>query len=559
MTRRDAVKVLGATATVAAMPVSSALAGPAAAMPGSSALAGPPAALPAIDVVRAAAVARNDAAVRKLLDAQITDPSSPWRGSIADEFGLHHAGSAGGLVETLTASFVEPSSTFHGDAALVTRIKEAAAFLERSQSPEGFVDLLTTNFHSPPDTGFVVHSVATAAAVAKMHGAPRITEILRPFLQKAGAGLTVGGIHTPNHRWVVCSALAQINELFPDAHYVERIDDWLVEGIDLELNGQFTERSTLVYNRVTDRALVVMAAKLGRPDLLAPVRRNLEAALLLLHADGEVVTEISHRQDQNTRGNLSGYWFPLTYLAVKERHGKFAALARQFASTAASLSALLEYPELSLPLPPSEPLPDNFEERIDGLDLVRIRRRLLSATLNGSSHRFFTLRYGDAAMEGVRFATAFFGKGQFSAGAFGKDGVRYEAYQPLEAPYYQPLQHKVLPEDWMRARAERAMTQVCKLTQSAEIQEMEGGFTVRIRAAGTAGIPLAVEITFRDGGTLDRTTGVYRAGRNFIKVGPLVNAHQYTQIRGAEPKLAGQTLYVTGYTPFDHTLSFECG
>jgi hypothetical protein len=533
MNRRDAIKLIGATAAVATAQ--------------------------SADPVRTAAIARNDAGVRKLLDTQITDPASPWRGSVADEFGLHHAGSAGGLIETMAASFVEPGSKFHGDPALVARIKAAAAFLERSQSEQGFIDLLTTNFNSPPDTGFVVHNVATAAAIAKMHGAREITETLRPFLVKAGGGLTVGGIHTPNHRWVICSALAQINELFPDPRYVERIDEWLEETIDIDIYGQFTEYSTLVYNRVTDRALLVMAAKLGRPELLEPVRRNLQAMLFLLHADGEVVTEISHRQDQNTRGNMSGYWFPLTYLAVKDRNGQLAMLARQFGPTSATLSALLEYPELSRALPASEPLPDNFEKRYLYTGIARIRRRLLSATINLNSSRFFTLRYGDAVIEGVRFASAFFGKGQYIPGTLRwEDTEKLELYQNLEAPYYQPLQKRIHTENWTETREDRRQTEICKLTQAAEIMEMERGFKLRIRSTGTPGVPVAVEITFRDGGTLDRPAGVYHAGRNSIKVGPIVNAHQYTQIRGAEPKLPGQTLYVTGYTPFDHTLSFEC-
>ena len=559
--RRDALRILGATAALSAAATARA---DAAAVDSQGVRRNP----------EEQALARNDASVRTLLDTQITDPASPWRGSVPDAFGLHSAGSAGSVAETLAASFVHPQSTFHDDAALVERIRLAAGFLERSQSPQGNIDLLATNFNSPPDTGFVVHGVATAAAIARHHGGGEITEILRPFLVKAGGGMASGGVHTPNHRWVVSSALAQVNELFPDARFVRRIDDWLAEGIDIDGDGQFTERSTLVYNAVCDRALVVMAAKLNRPQLLDPVRRNLRALQYLLHADGEVVTEISRRQDQFTRGTVNGYWFPLTYMALKDRDGRLSTLAERAAPEGARLSALLEYPELLQPLPAAQPLPEEFEHAFPEVGIARIRRGPLSATLVlGGFSRFFTLRHGDAAIEGVRFATSFFGKGQFIPDTAGKSADGYAFRQTLEAPYYQPLPKTITPQTWTAARAERRQTEVCRLEQSADVTEVKGGFRLRLRAGGTSGVPLAVEICFRDGGRLEgcraiagtpgsflleQGTGIYRAGASEIRFGPGAAAHQYTQVRGAEPKLPGLSVYVTGYTPFDRTLTFEC-
>jgi hypothetical protein len=116
--------------------------------------------------VETGTVERNDASVEKLLRLQVSDTASQWYGSVPDEFDLHSAGSAGGLLDAMTASLECPQSKFHGDRTLAQRIGLAAAFLQRSQSAEGFIDLLSTNFNSPPDTGFLVHSVATAAAIA---------------------------------------------------------------------------------------------------------------------------------------------------------------------------------------------------------------------------------------------------------------------------------------------------------------------------------------------------------------------------------------------------------
>ena len=556
-TRRDALAMLGTTGTVALSAMGWTSGGGETQPAGT---AGDP-------------VARNDEAVRSLIQRQVTDSASSYRGSVPDDFDLHSAGSAGSVVETMAAAFVSPASRFHRDPVLLDRIRLAAGFLERSQSAEGNIDLLTTNFNSPPDTGFVVHLVAAGGAIARRHGAEEITRALQPFLVKAGGGMASGGVHTPNHRWVICSALAQVNELFPDARLMRRIDQWLAEGIDIDADGQFTERSTLTYNVVTDRALVVMAAKLKRPELLDPVRRNLTALSYLLHADGEVVTEISRRQDQYTRGGIDGYWFPLTYLALLDRTPVLNAMARQ-AAGGARLSTLLEYPELGSATGPAAELPSNFERTFPEIGIARIRRERLSATLIlGGSSRLLSLHNGAAVVEGVRFATAFFGKGQFIPDSADRSGSTYRFRQSLEAPYYQPLGQQVTTDTWASVRPSRAQTQVNRLTQSAEIVERTGGFDVRLRAEGTPGVPLAVEIGLRDGGTLEGCealagnpgcfllsggTGTLRVGRDEITFGPGVTAHRYVQVRGAEPRLPGRSVYLTGYTPFDHTLRFSC-
>ncbi len=518
-----------------------------------------------------AALARSDAAVRSQLRAQVTDAASPHRGSVPDGTGLHSAGSASAVAEIMAAAFVHPRSAFRGDPVVLDRIRLAAGFLERVQSPQGHIDLLTTNFNSPPDTGFVVDNVATAAAVGAAHGAPEITRLLQPFLVKAAAGMAVGGIHTPNHRWVVSAALAQVHALFPDARYLRRIDQWLAEGIDIDADGQFIERSTLTYNVICDRAFVVLAHKLGRPALLDPVRRNLRALTYLIHGDGEVVTEISRRQDQYTRGGIAGYWFPLTYLARSDRDGQFAALARRSAIEGARLSVMLEYPEVLEPLPADQPLPDDYERAMPLVGITRIRRDLRSATvILGGSSRLLTYRHGDAVLEGVRFATSFFGKGQFVPTEADKRGGTFVLRQQLEAPYYQPIDEVVTAATWAESRTRRRQTEVARLEQSAEITERPDGFAVRVRATGTPGVPLAVELAFREGGRfqgcepvagspgsylLRQGSGVYRAGRHEIRFGPGDSPHHYVQLRGAEPRLPGESAYLTGFTPFDRTVT----
>jgi hypothetical protein len=75
--------------------------------------------------------------------------------------------------------------------------------------------------------------------------------------------------------------------------------------------------------------------------------------------------------------------------------------------------------------------------------VVRYRRGPMSATILNEDPTFFTLRNGDAAIEFVRFATAFFGKGQLAAQKYSHSGSSWILEQNLEAPYYRP---SILPE-----------------------------------------------------------------------------------------------------------------
>jgi hypothetical protein len=328
----------------------------------------------------------------------------------------------------------------------------------------------------------------------------------------------------------------------------------------------------VTYNAITDRALCVMAAKLKRPELLAPVRRNFDAMLYLLHPDGEVVTEVSRRQDQYVRGTMANYWFPLTYLAIHDGDGRASSALRLIGPEAVRLSALLEYPELAGRLPGPLPIPNDYERTFPLAGLARIRRGPRDATMVlKDNSRFFSLRNGAAVIEAVRFATSFFGKGQFVPASSSKEDG-YVFRQRLEAPYYQPVSQPVTYRNWAEVRATRAQSQVCRLEQTATVTELKNGFELRVGSRGTAGVPLAIEIAFREGGKLEgcrpaphaeaawlleRDYGVYRVGGDAIRFGPGAAPHLLTQLRGAEPKLPGPCVYVTGYTPFDQAIRFE--
>jgi len=518
-------------------------------------------------------IRRHDGYVDNLLSKQFTTPADPNRGNFPDDYGIFFAGTPAGIIDASVAAWLCPQSRHHQSAALIERIRLAAGWMTRNQLPSGNFDLPITNFDSPPDTAFITHSLAAAALLARQGNLAEVSALIEPILRKMAAALAVGGVHTPNHRWVVCEALAQMYELFKEDSYLRRIGQWLNETIDIDADGQFNERSTTIYNAVTDRALTVLAHKLNRPDLLDPVRRNLDAMLYLLHADGEVVTEISTRQDAFERGDMRRYWLPLRYLAVLDNNPRYATLARDY-SGHASLSLSMIYPQLRQPLPPSAPLPDNYVRDLPAIRAARIRRGPRSASIlwNGAN-RFFAFRNGACVIEGVRFASAFFGKGQFVPSAMKKTGDAYLLSQILEGPYYQPFDppRPIAAQDYNPTRPLRRRSEVCRLTQTAAIRETSTGFEIEITAQGTPNVPVAIEILFRQGTTLDGVSpasaadsfllpagyATARSGNSTIRIGPGLGLHRWTQLRGAAPKLPGPSIYLCALTPLRHTVRIE--
>ena len=521
-------------------------------------------------------VARHDNAVDQYLKLQTVNPASPWHGGIPDAHRLHNPGSAAGAVHVYAVALLQPVSRHRGSTLLMERLRLALDFVRRKSSPEGNLSMLITNFNSPPDTAFAMYSLAGAASLARRYANRELEGMLEPVVKRAAEGVARGGVHTPNHRWVNCAALAQAQALYPYPLYMRRIDEWLAEGVDIDGDGQYSERSTTVYNGVVDRALTVAAIKLNRPELLGPVRRNLDSMLYLLHPDYEVVTEISRRQDQFERGGMQGYWLALRYLALKDGNGMVETLARR---QAASLGELMEFPDLMEAGPEPAPVPQDYEKQFPVVGIARIRRGLTSATMvMGGSSRFFGVRRGQAIVNSVRFASAFFGKAQFVPERAAKRGGNYVFEQSLDAGYYQPFgdgrKQPVGVDEWYQIRNQRRRTEVCRLRQSATLTELRNGFTVRIEVSGTDDVPVAVEINLggkgelqggeelkdvKDGWLLLSGQAVWRVGGDAIRIGPGRADHTYTQVRGAESKLAGPSLYLTGYTPFDHTVRLEWG
>jgi len=528
-------------------------------------------------------VKRNDTGLDNLLKIQIQDIASPDLGGVPDPFDILNPHSTSAIIQAGGVAVFSPDSKFYQSSELLERMRLAALYLLKIQHSDGTIDLLTTNFHSTPDTGFLVKRLTMAYSLIERSEATEAIAMLIPlkkFLLNAGEALIAGGIHTPNHRWVVSAALTKLNGLWPDTRYVDRINEWLGENIDIDADGQYNEKSTFIYSSLTDRLLITIAAGLNKPELLENVRKNLNMTLYYVHPNGEIVTDASGRQDKALIGTLENYYYPYRYLALLDKNQTYAAMCKLIEETAGNkIGAFLDYfltdSTLWEPLPPPAALPLSYVKAFPYSGLVRIRRNRRDSTLIAKNPVWFTFMKGSAVLQGVRFASSFFGKGQFQSEQVNVNGAVYELTQKLDGPYWQPYPKDAIDPggDWEKMpKINRAQSEIQHLETNIRIKETKEGMEIEVVSNGTDRVPAALELIFRPGGELKGVvkvegskdswilkegTGSYTFGSDTISFGPGLGLHKNIALRGSLPPMDAPTVFLTGFTPFKHTIRFS--
>lgn len=530
-----------------------------------------------------ALVRQNDKTIETLGNLQVKDPKSPDFGGLRDGFDLLNPHSTSALIQWGACGLSAQASRFHQSKDLLADMDLAALYLLKTQHADGTIDLLSTNFHSTPDTGFLVKRLTMAYRLIDQsgtEGAGKLLGNLKTFLVRAGNALSVGGIHTPNHRWVVSAALTKLNELWPDPKYVARAEQWLAEHIDIDHDGQYNEKSTFIYSSLTDRLLITIGKGLRKPELFGAVRKNLDMTMYYVHPNGEIVTDASGRQDKAIVGTLENYYYPYRYFAIRDGNGQYAAMCRLIEQTAglktaAFLDYLLTDPSLWAALPADKPVPVDYVKTFPNSGLVRIRRHRRDCTLIANNPVWFTFMKGNAVLQGVRFASSFFGKGQFQSEKIAQNGTEWVLTQQLDGPYYQPYpKESIAPDgDWEKMpRNFRPQSEVQKLETKIMVRETPDGMEIEVTTSGTERVPAVLELIFRPGGTLKgvskienakdawllkEASGSYELGGDTISFGPGLALHKNIALRGALPAMDAPTVFLTGFTPFRHVIRFS--
>ncbi|UBM58694.1 hypothetical protein LAG90_17995 [Marinilongibacter aquaticus] len=515
---------------------------------------------------------------------RVTEPSHRFFGAYTDQTEIPNPHSTAGFIAKSCMLMSVPESIYYESKIKLEEVEVALKALLAMQHEDGTIDLLSTNFHSTPDTAFVIETILPAykflGRLNRQNNRASL-KLLEKFIKNAGEALIIGGIHTPNHRWVVSAALTRINELFPDRRYEDRIEQWLAEHIDLDPDGQYTEKSTNGYSPIVNRSLITMAIGLNKPELLEPVRKNLMMTLYYVHPNGEVVTEASNRQDRGTIDFMYKYYYCYRYMALKDNNGKMAAMCRLIEKTCSNtqlavfLPYFLENQTLWQELTADKPLPTDYARAFPYSGVVRIRRGNWDCTLLSNNTSWLTFHKGNAVLQAMRVAASFFGKGQFQSDEVEERNGNWFMTRSLEGPYYQPLEEDKISSDGDLSKMPRDLrikSEIQNLETRVSVREHSTGVEVDIEILGTDGVPVSLELIFRPGGVLkglkghgddknayllSQGNGTYSMGNDTIQFGPGKVEHKALVLRGALPRMNAPTAYITGFTPFKHTLKLS--
>ena len=533
----------------------------------------------------------TESMVPGILSEQDLDPDSrDFGGRVPAERGYSEPGASANAVDVLASLVCCPESRWYRSQELTARAAIYADHLLRAQHRDGTLDLRETNFHDATMVGFCVQKLGYTYRLLVDHcdgseAGERLRESVRTFLDRGAKGMLNGGFHTPNHRWVMASGLSLLSTILGRTDLADEADRYLCEGIDCTEAGEYTERSTGIYNVTNNRSLIIVAEELGRPALLDHVRRNLTMMPSYFEPDGSVFTLNSKRQDAGRTTYPVNYYENYLLMAHRDRNAVWAGVADSLLRLAKErrvafdgigpvLTHYLLRPELRDTELQTGPVPSSYTfENIDS-GVVRLRNGNVSLSLLSDHSVFLQFRVGSLAVA-ARIAGTFYGeKGRFVPGTIRRTEDGYLLESSVRSGYIRPLADEPGTTDWERLpHANREHVMVSDFTVLVRVRCSGYAAALEIGMDGTDGVLVKLELLLSPGGWLDTDTlrlagspghsavlkdgsATYRLGPDSITItGGFAEHNLTTAMRGSEPPETGPfTLYSTGYTPLAKTV-----
>lgn len=452
------------------------------------------------------ALRRAEADVNAMLCNQITDENDASFGGIrsTDTWDVNYHDTAALYVWAARLYLLKESSYYESEE-LYKRIQMAHTYCVRWKHEDGTKDYIDCDFHTA--AGSEVQNLAKSIYIIRRFGSgarkeeliSQMTELMKALAE----GLVTGGFHTPNHRWIFSGALAAANGIAPDQRYLDKIEQYLAEGIDCDEDGEYAERSAGIYSYVTNEGLILMGRYLKRPEFYEYVKRNLYMLRYYMEPDGSIFTMNSTRQDRGTKVWAEKYLSQYLYISdvlEDDQLRKTADMLYENARIAGreiplSLEFLLLNPGFTEYRPEGHgPEKEVLEKYFKNAGILRRTDGSMSMTLIPDSKTFLFARYGDIDLF-MRMYGHFFSVRNIIPQRFERIEGGWRLGFEAEGNFLLPFKEKPETSDWWKMdHSKRELLKRTKLEVELDVLADEEGIDFRLRTRTCDNVPLRVEI-----------------------------------------------------------------
>ena len=538
--------------------------------------------------------------IRSLMQKTSRDPKNPYYGKPCMESGIYEPGSSLGHIYNSVSLYLLPESSFYRSPKLLDFIRLLCIGAKDGIHEDGTNDLIVSNYHQAD----FFAAPSACMAYKNMNAIPdktaeeaEVTEMIYALAERICKGLLASGFHTPNHRWVHTAALYHAYHTLreKDERYLILAKKYLAEKIDIDENGEFSERSAGMYSAISDRALCDIAKFGNMPELFEHVKKNLLLVHRFIEKESLIFTQNSRRKDKGEVGSDTLFDFDrysdicltayanthdLTFLQILQ-----SALDKRsdIFSIYSPIRPFVDYPELRTleadfsALPPLE---EDFHVFYPKSNIVRVKEKGIVYSLLARNPNFLHVTVGNISIS-ARMCSSFFAKAQFLPDEIEQIGEKaYRMSFHTCADYKLPFD--VPPagsEDyWSMDYKSRQSISRCDYGYTVDFTFTENGLQFHILTDGTENVPFKLEIAVTPGVhvragsamTIGNAGNFLCASEGDIELsnfegdlmtikGAFAKHFYHKDMRGSIPSPSGKyLLYFTDFSPVDRTLEIIC-
>lgn len=490
------------------------------------------------------------------------------------------------MLANAVAVYLNPQSRYYQSPQLFEAMHLALQFVRNNQREDGSFDYPSCNFKSTPDTAFCFKRLVAAYRLLQNETPTPETEALKRkylvIMQDALKAICVGGFHTPNHRWGIAAALMQGITLFAEntaftAQMQARLNQYLAEGIDIDEDGEYAERSTGNYNAVVNNAMMAMFEESGNTEYFDTVQKNLSMMLYYIDPDDTIFTQNSTRQDMGKQDYPDKYFYQYLWVCSQHKNPLFDGVAHKIIQDCRNRGALA--PEV-LHILMAHPAMANYQFKEYGYlqeyskffphsGVLRVRRGNFCYTLLRGKSTFLYMQQGEARLH-VKIGESYGPIRNFIPQTITVQQGKAVLHASESGWYYHPFETPPDTSDWWQMdHTARSLYNATTLETTLTVTEVDGGLAFRLKTTGVDRLPLRVEVGVPAGATLSSDSFWQQAaagGSMILRAGSLTvqaagqqlvlgegfGEHEFQgHYSGEEINAAGFTVYLNAYTPLE--------